>query len=371
MQQNKSVPFFSFDATTELIKEEIKQTFDDFLQSQWYILGNRLSTFETDYANFNSTKHCIGVANGLDALHIALKALNIGPGDEVIVPTNTFIATWLAVSYAGATIVPVEPDEITYNIDRSKIEAAITGKTKAIIPVHLYGQACEMDKIMAIARKHNLFVIEDNAQAHGATYKGTLTGSFGDINATSFYPTKNFGALGDGGALTTNSAELDTNARLLRNYGSAEKYHHEIVGLNSRLDEIQAAFLSVKLKYLASWTAERKQVAMLYDELLAGINDLVIPVTAEGAEHVYHLYVVRSNRRDELQAYLTNRGIATAIHYPIPAHLQKAYAHLGYKKGDFPIAEQLAATSLSLPMNPGMAEEDIRYVCESVRSFYE
>ncbi|RWY57323.1 DegT/DnrJ/EryC1/StrS family aminotransferase [Mucilaginibacter gilvus] len=371
MQATKNIPFFSFDATTELIRAEIKQVFDDFLESQWYILGDKLTQFESAYAAFNSTAHCIGVANGLDALHIALKTLNIGPGDEVIVPTNTFIATWLAVSYAGATIVPVEPDKATYNIDPNKIEAAITGKTKAIIPVHLYGQPCEMDKIMAIAIKHNLAVIEDNAQAHAATYNGQLTGSFGDINATSFYPTKNFGALGDGGALTTNNAELDKNARLLRNYGSSEKYHHEIVGLNSRLDEVQAAFLTIKLKYLAQWTAERQRIARVYSEQLTDINGLVLPVTATGASHVYHLYVIRTTRRDDLRAFLKNKGIATAIHYPIPAHLQKAYGGLGYKQGDYPIAEELAATSLSLPMNPGMAIEDVQCICSTVRSFYE
>lgn len=371
MQTTKNIPFFSFDATTESIRAEIKQAFDDFLESQWYILGNKLSEFESAYASFNNTTHCIGVANGLDALHIALKALNIGPGDEVIVPTNTFIATWLAVSYAGATIIPVEPDEATYNIDPNKIEAAITGKTKAIIPVHLYGQPCEMDKIMAIAAKHNLAVVEDNAQAHAAIYKGQLTGSFGDINATSFYPTKNFGALGDAGALTTNNTELDKKARLLRNYGSSEKYHHEIVGLNSRLDEVQAAFLTVKLKYLAQWTAERQQIAKTYNDQLAGINNLIIPVTAEGASHVYHLYVIRTTRRNELQSFLKTKGVATAIHYPIPAHLQKAYDPLGYKQGDFPIAEELAATSLSLPMNPGMAIDDVQYICSTVRSFYE
>jgi dTDP-4-amino-4,6-dideoxygalactose transaminase len=371
MQANKNIPFFSFDATTELIRDEIKQAFDDFLQSQWYILGNKLSEFETAYAAFNNTAYCVGVGNGLDALHIALKALNIGPGDEVIVPTNTFIATWLAVSYSGATIIPVEPNETTYNIDPVKIEAAITNKTKAIIPVHLYGQACEMDKIMAIAAKHNLAVVEDNAQAHGATYQGRLTGSFGDINATSFYPTKNFGALGDGGALTTNSTGLYQKARLLRNYGSEEKYHHEIIGLNSRLDEIQAAFLTIKLKYLECWTAERKQIANVYSGQLAGISDLILPETASDASHVYHLYVIRTNRRNELQAHLQNKGIATAIHYPIPVHLQKAYTGLGYKQGDFPIAETFASASLSLPLFPGITAPQLSEVVEAIRSFYE
>ncbi|MEO7214155.1 DegT/DnrJ/EryC1/StrS family aminotransferase [Mucilaginibacter sp.] len=369
--QQKGVPFFSFDHTSSLIRAEIKQAFNDFFESQWYILGNKLTEFETEYARFNKTQYCIGVANGLDALHIALKTLNIGPGDEVIVPSNTFVATWLAASYTGTTIVPVEPDEATYNIDPTKIEAAITAKTKAIIPVHLYGQPCEMDRIMAIAGRHNLFVVEDNAQAHSATYNGKLTGSFGNINATSFYPTKNFGALGDAGALTTDNGALDKKARLLRNYGSAEKYQHEVVGFNSRLDEVQAAFLSVKLKYLDILTKQRKDIAAIYNQNLKSIDDIILPYTAPLAGHVYHIYAIHTSKRDALQQYLKDKGIGTLIHYPTPPHLQQAYQNLGYKKGDFPIAEKLAETTLSLPLFPGMETGQIEEVISAIRSFYE
>jgi dTDP-4-amino-4,6-dideoxygalactose transaminase len=365
------IPFLSFTSQNSLIEIEIRAAFERVFQNKWYILGNELLEFEKQYAAYNRVQHCVGVANGLDALHIALKTLKIGPGDEVIVPSNTFIASWLAVSYAGAIIVPVEPDMATYNLDPDKIEAAITVKTKAIMPVHLYGQACQMDAIMQIAKKHNLFVIEDNAQAHGAAYNGKLTGSFGDINATSFYPTKNLGAFGDAGALTTNNAALARQAMLLRNYGSETKYHNEVIGVNSRLDELQAAFLSVKLKYINGWTNERKNIAAIYTEQLTGIEGLTLPAIAPAADHVYHLYVIRTQKRAELKDYLTGKGIGTAIHYPIPCHLQQAYQHLGYKKGDFPIAEHLAETCLSLPLNPGMTEEETNYVAEAISAFYE
>ena len=365
-----NVPFLSFAGQNILIEKEIRAAFERVFQNQWYILGNELLSFEKQYSAYNQVEHCIGVANGLDALHIALKALNIGRGDEVIVPANTFIASWLAVSGAGATIVPVEPDIKTYNLDPDKIEAAITSKTRAIMPVHLYGQACRMDAIMRIAQKYHLSIIEDNAQAHGAIYKGKLTGSFGDINATSFYPTKNLGAFGDAGALTTGDASLARKAMLLRNYGSETKYHNEIIGVNSRLDELQAAFLSVKLRYLKSWTSERQTIAAIYDKQLAGIAGLTLPYLAPGAGHVYHLYVIRTERRNELQQHLTGMGIGTAIHYPIPCHLQKAYQHLGYKKGDFPITEHLAETSLSIPVNPGMSDEEITCVFKKIQEFH-
>lgn len=365
-----NIPFLSFTGQNNLVEAEIRAAFERVFLNKWYILGKEVSDFENAYATFNKVKHCIGVGNGLDALHIALRVLEIGEGDEVIVPSNTFIATWLAISQVRAIIVPVEPNKDTYNLDPYLIEAAITPKTKAIMPVHLYGQACEMEAIMQIAHKHNLYVIEDNAQAQGCTYNEKLTGSFGHINATSFYPTKNLGAYGDAGALTTSDASLAQKANLLRNYGSEKKYYNEVIGLNSRLDELQAAFLSVKLKYLNGWVQERRKIAAVYDQQLTGVSGLILPTTASGAKHVYHLYVIRTDKRDALEKHLNNNGIGTGIHYPVPSHLQKAYVHLGYKKGDFPIAEELAETSLSLPLNPGMSNEEIEYVTKTIKGFY-
>lgn len=341
--------------------------------SHWYVLGQEVSEFEAAYATFNQSAHCIGVANGLDALHLSLLALGIGPGDEVLVPSNTYIATWLAVSYVGAVPVPVEPNPVTYNIDPQRIEAAITPRTRAIMPVHLYGQACEMTAIMEIARRHSLAVIEDNAQAQGATADARLTGSFGHANATSFYPGKNLGALGDAGAITTSSDEVAQTLRTLRNYGSRQKYYNEVIGYNSRLDELQAAALRVKLNYLPEWTRQRQQIAGWYNEQLTGLgnDELLLPLTAAGCTHVYHLYVVRTARRDALQQHLTEAGVGTLIHYPVPPHRQQAYAHLQPALGSFPIAEQLAATSLSLPMWPGMTEANVTAVASAIHDFYE
>ncbi|AHJ96404.1 DegT/DnrJ/EryC1/StrS family aminotransferase [Hymenobacter swuensis] len=364
------IPFLSFSSQHHPIREEVLAAIARVYDSQWYVLGQSVTDFEAAYAAFNQVENCIGVANGLDALHLSLIALNIGPGDEVIVPSNTYIATWLAVSFVGATPVPVEPNAATYNLDPALIEAAITPRTKAIMPVHLYGQACEMTAIMDIARRHNLVVVEDNAQAQGATADGGVTGSFGNANGTSFYPGKNLGALGDGGAITTNDAEVAQRLRSLRNYGSQKKYYNEVIGYNSRLDELQAAVLSVKLPYLPDWTAQRQQVAARYTELLAGVEGLQLPIVAAGSTHVYHLYVVRTARRDALQQHLTAQGIGTLIHYPVPPHLQQAYAHLQMTAGQYPIAEELAATSLSLPMWPGMTEEHVLVVAEAVRSFF-
>lgn len=363
------VPFVSFEEVNKQIKKEILQAFELFFDKAWYVLGDKVKQFEADYATFNQVPYCVGVSNGLDALHIALRTLNIGSGDEVIVPSNTYIATALAVSYVGAKPVFVEPDINTYNINPSKIEAAITPKTKAIMPVHLYGQACEMDGIMAIAEKHNLLVIEDNAQAQGASFMGKLTGSFGDINGTSFYPGKNLGALGDAGAVTTNKEALAQKAAVLRNYGSQKKYYNEVIGYNMRLDECQAAFLSVKLKYLDEWTKQRQHIAQQYNQALKDVGDLALPQVAEGSTHVYHLYVVRTKYRNDLQESLTKKGIGTLIHYPIPPHLQEAYSNLGFKKGDFPIAEEIADTCLSLPMWPGMSTAEIQLVAESIKGF--
>jgi dTDP-4-amino-4,6-dideoxygalactose transaminase len=365
-----TIPFLSFTHTNNLIREEITNSFLSFFDKGWYVLGSEVEEFEKEYATFNNTKYAIGVSNGLDALHLALRALKIGPDNEVIVPSNTFIATVLAVSYVGATPVFVEPDAGTYNIDPKKIAAAINGKTKAIMPVHLYGQAAAMDEIMALAQKHQLYVIEDNAQAQGATWNGNKTGTFGQLNGTSFYPGKNLGALGDAGGITTNDDKLNETVRTLRNYGSQKKYHNEMTGFNMRLDEAQAAFLRVKLRYLPTWNEQRKEIASWYDAALKNIADVVLPITAEGATHVYHLYVIRTGKRDALQEHLSKNGIGTLIHYPIPPHLQKAYQHLGFKKGDFPIAEEIAATCLSLPIWPGMQQADVELIANTIKTFY-
>ena len=363
------IPFLSFESSNQQIKAEILSSFEHFFDNSWYVLGEQVKQFEQEYAAFNHVTHCIGVSNGLDALHLALKALDIGKGDEVIVPSNTYIATALAVSYVGATPVFVEPHINTYNIDPVKTEAAITSKTKAIMPVHLYGQACEMESIMEIAKKHNLFIVEDNAQSQGAAYKGKLTGSWGNINGTSFYPGKNLGALGDGGAVTTDNQELALKLALLRNYGSQKKYYNEEIGFNMRLDECQAGFLSVKLKYLKEWTAQRQEIAGWYNEALKNIDDLILPSVAEDATHVYHVYLIRTKHRDELQKYLADNGIGTLIHYPIPIHLQKAYQALGFKKGDFPIAEEIADTCLSLPLWPGMKFDEVTEISQLIKRF--
>src|SRR5690606_14572011 len=345
-----NIPFLSFNETNSQIKGEVLNAFESFFDSNWYVLGQRVNQFEQEYANYNQVSHCVGMSNGLDALHIALRTLGIGEGDEVIVPSNTYIASLLAISYVGAIPVLVEPEIVTYNLDPAKIEASISAQTKAIMPVHLYGQSCKMEAIMAIAQKHNLKVIEDNAQSQGASYKNRLTGSWGDINGTSFYPGKNLGALGDAGAVTTCNSELASKAALLRNYGSEKKYYNDVIGYNMRLDECQAAILSVKLKHLPEWTKQRQQIAGWYLEALNNVEGIILPVTAEYATHVYHQFVIRTPERDRLQSFLLDKGIGTMIHYPIPPHLQKAYNNLGFTKGDFPIAEEIADSCLSLPM---------------------
>jgi dTDP-4-amino-4,6-dideoxygalactose transaminase len=365
------ISFFNMARTQDLIEEQIINAFIKVYKSNWYIQGQELDLFEKEYAQLNQTKFAVGVSNGLDALVLALRSLNIGPGDEVIVPSNTYIATALAVSHVGATPIFVEPIIDTYNINPELIVKAISNKTRAIMPVHLYGQACEMDQIMSIAKKQNLFVIEDNAQAHLSTYNGRLTGSFGDVNGTSFYPGKNLGALGDAGAVTTDDEIIAKKIETLRNYGSQIKYYNEVLGYNNRLDEIQAAFLSIKLKYIESWTQERREIASTYNENLRDIEDLILPYVAIGATHSYHLYVIRTSKRNELQTFLQENGIGTMIHYPIPPHLQEAYKYLGYKKGDFPIAEEIADTCLSLPIWPGMTKKQISNVCSCIAMFYD
>jgi dTDP-4-amino-4,6-dideoxygalactose transaminase len=364
------VPFVSFEVIHGSIKSEVLSEFEKFYDKNYFILGEKVSEFESEYALFNRVKSAIGVSNGLDALHLCLRALDIKEGDEVIVPSNTYIATLLACSFVGAIPVLVEPNINSYNIDPERIRAAITSNTKAIIPVHLYGQACEMDKIMEIALTHNLYVIEDNAQAQGATFNGQKTGSFGIANGTSFYPGKNLGALGDAGAVTTNNEAIADKIRALRNYGSIKKYHNEYLGFNMRLDEIQAVFLSIKLKHLELWTRERQQIAQTYNEKLKGIPDLILPQVNIGSTHVYHLYVVRTKKRDLLQQYLLDKGIGTLIHYPIPPHLQKAYKGLNCRVGDYPIAEELSSTLLSLPLWPGMTDTELDYVISQIHNFF-
>jgi len=364
-----NIPFLNLSTIHERIRSEMQQVFTEVYDSNWYILGTNLEKFERDYAEYNNTNYCIGVSNGLDALILSLKALEIGKNDEVIVPSNTYIASVLAITRVGATPVFVEPKNDTYNINPDLIEEKITKKTKAIMPVHLYGQACEMDKIVNIAKANNLFIVEDNAQAHGSSYNRKLTGSFGDVNGVSFYPGKNLGALGDAGAVTTDNKELSDKIKALRNYGSPKKYINTYMGYNCRLDEIQAAFLSVKLKYLNAWTLERKEIAKTYNQMLGG-TELKLPKFEEKSDHVFHLYVVRTEKRDELKHYLHIKGIGTLIHYPIPPHLQKVYKYLGFKKGDFPIAEDISNTSLSLPLWVGITNEQIEYITDCIKRFF-
>ncbi len=350
-----NVPFLDFVGPYEELKAELDEAYARFMRSAWYILGKEVEAFEQEFAAYCGTKYCVGVGNGLEALHLALCACGVGPGDEVIVPSNTYIATWLSVSYTGATPVPVEPDPRTYNIDAARIESAITPRTKAIMPVHLYGQPADMDPIMDLASRFGLKVIEDNAQAQGARYKGRRTGALGHAAGNSFYPGKNLGAYGDAGAVTTNDPELADRVRTLRNYGSKKKYFNEIKGFNSRLDELQAALLRVKLRKLDQWNQRRRSVADFYLSALSESSELTLPVIPAWAEPVWHLFVVRTPNRDILQQGLTEAGIGTLIHYPVPPHLSGAYAEIGWKAGNFPVAEVLANTVLSIPMGPHLS----------------
>jgi dTDP-4-amino-4,6-dideoxygalactose transaminase len=365
------IPFFSSEAMHAAVRAEVLAALARVYDSNWYVLGEEVAQFEQEYSQYSGVAHTVGVGNGLEALTLALRALGIGPGDEVLVPSNTYIATWLAVTHAGATPVPVEPDPLTSNLDPARLAAACTPRTRAILPVHLYGQPCRMPEIMAFAARHGLAVVEDNAQAQGATFGGQLTGSFGVVNATSFYPTKNLGALGDAGAITTHDAALAEQLRRLRSYGATQKNHHELPGYNSRLDELQAAVLRVKLRHLPAWTAQRRQLAAWYDGYLAGTPGLQLPAGAAGAAPVWHLYVVHVARRDALRQYLAAQGIETLVHYPVPPHRQPAYAPLEYAAGALPIAESLAATCLSLPLWPGLTEAAVAKVADAIRAFCE
>ena len=360
------IPFLDLKAPYLELKQELDEAIFRVVGSGWFIGGPEVDQFEEEYAAYCGAANAIGVANGLDALHLALRAMDVGPGDEVIVPSNTYIATWLAVSQCGATPVPVEPDSRTFNIDPALIEAAITRRTKVILPVHLYGQPADMDRILLVARKHGLRVLEDGAQAHGARYKGQRLGAHGDAVAWSFYPGKNLGAMGDGGAVTTNDPDIADRLRVLRNYGSRVKYVNEIEGYNSRLDPLQAAILRVKLAHLDAWNARRTRIAQLYRQGLDG-NSLTLPHVPDWAEPVWHLYVVQHPRRDALQLALTDAGVGTLIHYPIAPHTQQAYAHAGFERGEFPIAERMAGQVLSLPIGPALVPADAGTVVQAVQ----
>jgi dTDP-4-amino-4,6-dideoxygalactose transaminase len=356
------------------VRAELDQAYQRVMSSAWFILGHEVACFEEEFAAYCGAKHCVGVGNGLDALHLTLRACDIGAGDEVIVPANTYVATWLAVSHVGATPVPVEPAARGFGVSPERVRAAVTPKTRAILPVHLFGEPVDMDPIRSIAEEFGLKVIEDVAQAHGATYKGKRAGNLGDAAGFSFYPSKNLGAFGDGGAVVTSDPAIADRVRLLRNYGSRIKYENDVKGLNSRLDELQAAFLRVKLTRLDAWNSSRGEVAAWYAELLGEVPGLTLPDTAVEVDAVWHQYVIQHPQRDRLQESLKGHGIGTLIHYPIPPHLSAAYAEPdgvegGFEQGDFPVSERLARESLSLPIYPGLTRECVTRICHVIREF--
>lgn len=361
------VPFLDLQAAYLELEIEIKEATNRVLSSGWYILGPEVEAFEKEFANYCEAEHCVGVANGLDALILALRAMDVRQGDEVIVPSNTYIATWLAVSHCGAIPVPVEPDEKTYNIDPRLIESAITEKTKAIIPVHLYGQPAHLDPILEIAKKHDLYVLEDAAQSHGAKYKGKRIGSHGDAVAWSFYPGKNLGALGDGGAVTSNNSEITNKIKTLRNYGSEKKYYNKIIGYNSRLDPIQAAILSVKLKYLDDWNSRRREIADLYIKNIKS-NEIVLPLISDISDHVWHLFVILTDKRDLLQTSLSQSGVETLIHYPVAPASQHAYNKLHNEK-KYLKSLNISSRTLSLPIGPHVSTKNVDYVINLINDF--
>jgi dTDP-4-amino-4,6-dideoxygalactose transaminase len=363
------VPFLDLRAPYLELQSEIDGAMLRVADSGWFLLGDELRAFEDEFARYVGVKHCVGVANGLDALFLSLQALGVGPGDEVIVPSNTYIATWLAVTMAGARPVPVEPDPETYNVDPQRIESAITRRTRAILPVHLYGLAADMEAIRDIAARHGLVVLEDAAQAHGATHAGIKAGALGDAAAWSFYPGKNLGAFGDGGAVTTDDDGTADKVRVLRNYGSRVKYVNDVKGVNSRLDEIQAAVLRVKLSALDDWNDRRTRVAERYADRCAGLP-LVLPSTPLGSRHAWHLYVIRSSEREDLRKWLAAQGVETLIHYPIPPHRQRAYAEFAFAEDAFPIANQIHEEVLSLPMGPHLSEDQQEVVIGALSAFF-
>jgi dTDP-4-amino-4,6-dideoxygalactose transaminase len=360
-----NVPFLSLRPVYEEIGPELDSAFRRVMSSGWFILGEEVEAFERSFAQYCGAEHCVGVGNGLDALTLSLRAWNIGAGDEVIVPANTYIATWLAASHAGARPVPVEPDPATYNLDPNRVEDAVTPRTRAILPVHLYGQAADMEPIREIGRRRELRVLEDAAQAAGARHRGKRPGALGDAAGFSFYPGKNFGACGDAGAVVTDDASLAERVRSLRNYGSKVKYRNEVQGFNSRLDELQAALLGPRLAVLDAWNARRARIAQRYLEGLAG-SPLVLPRVGAGNEHTWHLFVVRCRDRNRMQERLASHGVGTMIHYPVPPHLQPAYAGLGYQRGDFPVTEAIHDEVLSLPMGPHLSDAEVEHVIGQV-----
>jgi len=364
------IPILDLKPAYDELRAELDAAYHRVMESGWVLLGQELEAFETEYAASVGVAHCVGVANGLEAMQLVFMALGLGAGDEVIVPSHGYIATWLAVTHTGARPVPCEPDPRTYNLDPARLAALITSRTKAILPIHLFGQTADMAAINAVAKKHGLFVLEDAAQSHDARCHGRAAGALGDAAGISFYPSKNLGALADAGAVTTNDGALAEKLRHLRNYGSKVRYHNEYLGLNSRLSELQAAFLRAKLPRLVEWNARRAALAARYLSQLHGVGDLTLPFVPAWAVPAWHLFVVRTTRRDALQAHLTSRGIGTQIHYPIPPHLSNAYRAAGWKRGDFPLAEQLAAEILSLPIGPHTAAAQVDEVCQAVREFF-
>jgi dTDP-4-amino-4,6-dideoxygalactose transaminase len=364
------IPILDLKPATEELRSDLNEAFGRVLASGHFLLGPELEAFEREYAESVGAKYCVGVANGLEALQLVLMAWGVGPGDEVIVPSHGYIATWLAVTHVGATLVPCEPDPLTWNLDPARLSALITPRTKVILPIHLYGQTADMDGINAVARPHGIKVLEDGAQSHGARHRGRQSGNLGDAAGISFYPSKNLGALADGGAVLTNDELLAERIRHLRNYGAKVRYHNEHLGLNSRLSELQAAFLRVKLAHLAAWNARRVALAERYRSGLAGIKEVVLPTVPAWAEPVWHLFVIRSARREALREYLLARGIGTQVHYPIPPHLSGAYRNLGWKAGAFPLAETLARDVLSLPIGPHTAPAEVDEVCRAIRDFH-
>jgi dTDP-4-amino-4,6-dideoxygalactose transaminase len=366
----KIIPFLDMKSPYLEIKSEIDIAYQHVMTSGWYILGEEVKAFESEFANYCGTRHCISVGNGLEALHLILRGYNIGVGDEVIVPSNTYIATWLAISYTGAIPVPVEPDPRTFNLDTNLVEKAITSHTRAILAVHLYGQSADMDPLMVLSKKYNLKVIEDSAQAQGSRYKNRLSGNLGHAAGFSFYPGKNLGAFGDAGAVLTNDDELAESIKMLRNYGSKVKYYNDVKGYNSRLDELQAAFLRVKLHYLEEWNDRRRKIASIYSNAFSEITGLITPFVPLWANPVWHVYPIHCEKRDDLQRYLREQGVETLIHYPVPPHLSDAYAELNISRGTLPVTEKLALTELSIPIGPHISVEDSEYIVEKIRDYF-
>ena len=364
------VPILDLKPAYEELRTELDAAYRRVMESGWVLLGKELEAFESEYAMSVGVRHCIGVANGLEAMQLVLMARGVGPGGEVIVPSHGYIATWLAVTHVGAKPVPCEPDPQTYNLDPARIEALVTTRTKAILPIHLYGQTADTVAINAVAARHGLFVLEDAAQSHGALCHGRAAGALGAAAGVSFYPSKNLGAMADAGAVTTQDDALADKLRHLRNYGSKVRYQNEFLGMNSRLSELQAAFLRAKLPKLAEWNARRVALAARYLEQLRAVGDLTLPHVPEWAKPVWHLFVIRTSRRDALQAHLAARGVGTQIHYPVPPHLSNAYAPAGWRRGDFPLAEQFANEVLSLPIGPHTSPEQVDFVCAAIREFF-